>query len=116
METSIRGSATATRLSLTFLEEEVRPLDVHPGALVDTHRAGRVLRVHAEADRAEATALELTERVPQERLAEAALTVFGQDTEDPDPAEPRLVLGRAGDHDPGDVLAAFGDEPQRRVE
>src|SRR4029079_17783601 len=112
METSMRGSATAPRLWLTLLEEEVRPRDMHAGALVDPHRAGRVLRVDPEADRVEAAALELAERVPQERLAEAALPVLGEDTEDADPAQPRLVLRCPGDHDPGEVVSLLGHEPE----
>ena len=89
---------------IPILEEQVRPLDVHPRTLVDTDGAGRVLGVDAQPDRVEAAALELGERVAKERLAEPALTVLRQDPENANPPEARLVLGGAGDHDPRELV------------
>ena len=90
----MRGSAKAPRLWLRSLEDQVRPLDVHPGPLVDPNGAGRVLGVDSETDRLESATRELGERVAQQRLSEPQVAVLGQDAKDADPAEPRPGVRR----------------------
>src|SRR5512133_520646 len=107
IETSIRGSAKATRLSLRSLEDQVCPLDVHPRPLVDTNCAGRVLGVDSEAYGVEAAACELRERVAQKGLREAFSAVLRDHAEDANPAEPGLVLVCPRDDDSGEGVIRF---------
>src|SRR5438093_10822281 len=63
--------AVASEPSAALLEDQVRPLDVHPGPLVDPHGTRRVLGVDSEPDRLESSHGELGECLLEQRPTHA---------------------------------------------
>src|SRR5215216_298925 len=132
-----RGSATAFPASFTpprvpaahrgcepspALSSEVQhpvvalPDDAHPEPLVESERS-RVLRVDAEGDLAQAARVQEPERVPQQRLAEAAAAPVRPHAERVDRPE-RLVAVplREREHETGELLTVPRELPQCWVE
>ena len=104
----------AERHERRLLERDRLVLDVHPRALVETRRAGRILGVDAEPDAALATRVEDAERVLEKREPDPAAAPGLTNAERSDPTT-SVAEDVAANHR-SDLIAVAHDGPDLWVE